>query len=62
MDLQKTLGVLADIASIIALFLSSYAVYKVAEIQQTLTQSGKNNKALSQNAKGDNNTQIGLQQ
>ena len=59
--MENVIGILADIASVLALFLSGFAVYRVNKIEQKITQPGNNNKALSQNAKGNNNTQIGLQ-
>ena len=49
------------ICSLLSLLASGFAVYKVLNIEQKLTQSGEGNKGINQTVKGNNNTQIGRQ-
>ena len=52
---------LANICTVLSLFVSSYAVYRVIKIDQKLNQNGNNNKASSQNIKGSGNKQVNKQ-
>jgi len=58
---METLTAAADICSILSLFVSGFAAYKIMKVQQSVSQSGGNNKAMNQTAKGNNNTQTGRQ-
>ena len=58
---MDSLTIIGSICSILAFLFSGYAVYRVTKLEQSVNQSGDNNKSINQSAKGNNNIQTGQQ-